>query len=143
MLTKKRKIIVLLFGIILIGSAVYFYANQKEKNFNPMTDINSTQIQKLMDNSKTGYIYIGRPTCEECQDFLPKLKSILIKKERKIFYYNTDDARKENQYKLVKELNNLDVKIVLTILYVKKGKISEKLEGSTDKSKIEKFLAHE
>ncbi|MBO0431059.1 thioredoxin family protein [Enterococcus sp. DIV0660C] len=143
MIGKKKKIIFLLFVIILMSGETYFYANQKEKNFNPLNSINSNQIQKLIDNTDTGYIYIGRPTCEECQEFLPKLRSVLIKKRQKVFYYNTDNARKENQDKLVKELNNLNVKIVPTILYMKKGKIDEKLEGSTNKSEIEKFLAYE
>lgn len=143
MVVKNRKIIFLLFVIILISGGMYFYVNQKEKSFNPLTSINSNQIQKLIDNADTGYIYIGRPTCEECQNFLPKLKTVLISKEQKVFYYNTDNARKKDQDKLVKELNNLDVKIVPTILYMENGKISEKLEGSTNKSEVEKFLAHE
>ena len=73
----------------------------------------------------------------------PQIKICFNKKGQKIFYYNTDNARKENQDKLVKQLNNLNVKIVPTILYMKKGKINKKLEGSTNRSEIEKFLAFE
>lgn len=72
MLAKRRKSVVLLFIIFLISSIVYFYANQKEKNFNPLTNVNNDQIQKLITNANTEYIYVGRPTCEECQNFLPK-----------------------------------------------------------------------
>ncbi|MEX1551094.1 MULTISPECIES: thioredoxin family protein [Enterococcus] len=140
MLAKRRKSVVLLFIIFLISSIVYFYANQKEKNFNPLTNVNNDQIQKLITNANTEYIYVGRPTCEECQNFLPKLKSVLIKKEQKIFYYNIDNAREENQDKLVQELNKLDIKIVPTILYVENGKVSKKLEGDINKNKLEQFL---
>ncbi|EGP4988198.1 TPA: thioredoxin family protein [Enterococcus faecium] len=125
---------------ILISSILFFYCNQK--NFGPLVNTNNEQIQKLIDNKGSGYVYVGRPSCEECQKFLPNLKSVLNSRKETILYYDTDKARKEDQDKLVEELNNLDIKVVPAILYVEKGKVSKKQEGTISKSQIEKFLSN-
>ncbi len=48
-----------------------------------------------MADKTTGFVYVGRPTCEDCQAFQPILKKELKKKTtrpQKMAYYNTDKA---------------------------------------------------
>lgn len=51
-----------------------------------------------MADKTTGFVYVGRPTCEDCQAFQPILKKELKKTTRpKMAYYNTDKASEKSR----------------------------------------------
>jgi len=52
------------------------------------------------------WIYIGRPTCEECKRFSPVLKEVFKENNKHIYYYNIDIARKENEQEMINMLES-------------------------------------
>ncbi|ANZ99100.1 hypothetical protein CKN82_02915 [Carnobacterium divergens] len=96
-----------------------------------LSRITLSQLEKKVNNEDESIIYIGRDTCEVCQNYLPVLLSELKDKRKKIDYYNTDLDRQFNKENMDKILNEIDIKEVPTIIYVKNGNVLKKSVGDS------------
>lgn len=57
-------------------------ANQTEKeSASFLTTISTKDFKQKMADKTTGFVYVGRPTCEDCQAFQPILKKELKKRQ--------------------------------------------------------------
>lgn len=68
------------------------------------------------------------------------MKEVIKENNNQVYYYNTDEARKENEEKLINHLNKLGVKSVPTLIYFKKGEVVKTVVGYQDKASVEKLL---
>ncbi|WP_149023763.1 thioredoxin family protein [Listeria riparia] len=80
---------------------------------------------------KTGYVYVGRPTCPDCDPFQKKLRKALEATKRQGYYYNTDSARKadKNYTEIIKQMN---VHVVPTLIYYTRGLETDRYKGDLD-----------
>lgn len=105
-----------------------------------LTSLDSQKLEKYIKEKENIWVYIGRPTCDECKRFSPVLKEFLKENNKQIYYYNTDKERKENEQEMINQLNKLGVKTVPTMINLKKGKVINTIVGFQDKVSLEKLL---
>ncbi|MFI8496722.1 thioredoxin family protein [Peribacillus butanolivorans] len=105
-----------------------------------LISLDSQKFEKYIKEKENIWVYIGRPTCDECDRFSPVLKEVLKENNKQIYYYNTDKARKENEQEMVNQLNKLGVKTVPTMINFKNGKVINTVVGYQDKVSLEKLL---
>ncbi|MDR0955656.1 MAG: thioredoxin family protein, partial [Candidatus Nomurabacteria bacterium] len=89
----------------------------------------------------SGFLYVGRPSCEHCQAFSPLLnKAIKNVKASDVYYYNIDDATAADQNAMNQILSQLNVTGTPTFMFMKDGQEHARLSDTTDESAIETFL---
>ncbi len=97
---------------------------------------------KEFSDKKDGFVYVGRPSCEDCQAFQPILKETLQEENwpEKMAYYNTDAASEENRDKMISLLKGMDIDSVPTMVYLKDGKVASKFLGNESKADLKNWL---
>ncbi|MBC6314299.1 thioredoxin family protein [Listeria grandensis] len=138
---KKYKIILLTIvtlALFIVGVQLIVDTHAKnladtkaEANQQVMRHITNTQMKSILAEKKTGYVYIGRPTCPDCEPFRKKLVGALKETERQAFYYNTDKAREadKNYTAIIKEMG---VRVVPTLIYYTRGLETDRYKGDLD-----------
>lgn len=139
-------IVILLF--ILMGWHKAFEAEKKnlekdqkiaelEKSYPPIYDVLDSvtyeSFDDLIQEDKAVYVYIGRPSCGDCQEFEPELIQIIQKYEmsRQIVYLNVHSIRQnEKEWEIFKEKYN--VQYTPTIAKFKQGKLIDKVEWTPE-----------
>lgn len=137
---KKNKIIIvlgLLFLSIIGGFTIY---SKTQDTSSPLIAINSQKLISNLDMKKDIWIYIGRPTCEECKKFAPVLEETFREKQQKIYYYNTDSERNTNEEDMLGVIDRLNVQIVPTVIHLKGGEVVKESIGYKDKKNLEKVF---
>ncbi|MFV0466007.1 MAG: thioredoxin family protein [Lachnospiraceae bacterium] len=138
--------ILILFYVLLVFTA----CNSTETDYLKPID-NSSELYEIISKSDASYIYFGRPTCPDCEEFQPILEEVLTIKNQYIFYYNTDDRKNDDIYDEFIEL--FDITWIPTIYKVKDNAIIAefplKFEHGTNETEkeecriaIESFLAN-
>lgn len=113
---------------------------ESSKASGSLISLDSQEIEEHIKNKENLWIYIGRPTCPECEKLSPVLKEVLEENNKHVYYYNTDEARKENEQEMITLLEKLEVKLVPTIIHLKEGEIIKTSVGYQDKTSLEKLL---
>lgn len=128
-------IIILLF--ICVSGIIVYKINYVFKN------ISSNKFIEILDKDFKGLIYIGRPTCNPCNEVKPELEKALKSNGIKCFYYNTDKEKKRDleKFNIVKEKLNLEF-VPLVMYYDGEGNVStfNYSDFSSSKDSIKKFI---
>lgn len=83
-----------------------------------LESIDSKGFYERLNSNKLNVVYIGRPTCPDCAEFQPILEEKVKGNNLKVYYYNTDDAKKNNMKDFNKIKDELNIKYVpVLILY--------------------------
>ncbi|EUJ43755.1 thioredoxin family protein [Paenilisteria rocourtiae] len=150
---KKYKIILLTIvalALFIVGIQLIVDTHTKnladtkaEANEQPMRDITNHQMKEIFADKKTGYVYVGRPTCPDCEPFKAKLESALRATNRQAFYYNTDKAREaDKNYTMI--IEQMGVRVVPTLIYYTRGLETDRYRGDLDDEKqIKEWLANQ
>ena len=104
-LSKKTfaLILIILLAAIACIAGIFFY---KQKNTdtarNPygFTQITLEEFDDCIHGKgqkDTFYIYVGRDDCPDCEEFSPKLQSIIKEEELSVLYYSTSQDREKRQ----------------------------------------------
>lgn len=88
-----------------------------------LSNISKEEIYKLKNNKKDAWIYIGRPSCPDCQAYYPQLLKQLKDNQIKIYYFNTEckASEKSNMKQFVEEMGIVEIP---SIICIKNGKVS-------------------
>lgn len=105
---------------------------------NELITADSNQILDILSENQTSYIYVGRPSCPNCQDFKPVLDEVMQEISDKVFYYNTDEMRNEAEYENI--IETLDIVGVPTMIKIENGKVTEELIGVQDNESLLQFF---
>ena len=141
-LSKKTfaLILIILLAAIACIAGIFFY---KQKNTdtgrNPygFTQITLEEFDDCIHGKgqkDTFYIYVGRDDCPDCEEFSPKLQSIIKEEELSVLYYSTSQDREKRPDEMYALLDEAKVTEVPVVLEVVNGKISASYTG-------EEFLA--
>ncbi|MBF2674695.1 thioredoxin family protein [Listeria marthii] len=118
-------------------------ANQTEKESSTFLNTISTKdFKQKMADKTTGFVYVGRPTCEDCQAFQPILKKELEKRQsdQKMAYYNTDKASEKSRDDMISLLKEMDIDSVPTMVYLKDGKVVSTYAATDEPEKLTKWM---
>lgn len=135
---SKKKFLFLSASLILF-SFFYLIFNNNNSSVN-FIELNNTSLEDKINNKEDFTVYIGKPTCQECTEFEPILKNVLDDIDKEIYYYNTDNAREDNEDLMIDLLETLNVKVVPTIINLNNGSIQDKIVGSYPESDLKEFL---
>lgn len=108
--------------IIQLVVAVIIFTGCKpglSKNIVPINSIKD--FHNIVAQTNVSYIYFGRPTCPDCNDFFPILEQVITEKRQKIFYFNTDTFQNSEGYSEIIDI--FKVKWIPTIYKVENNKI--------------------
>lgn len=138
--TEKRiKIIIVLLLIFFLGTILCIKFSKKENssNFKAIEEetfiqendadylvrISQKEIYDFQTDKKDAWIYIGRPSCQDCQDYYPQLLEKLKDNNLKIHYFNTEckASEKSNMKKFMEEIGITEIP---SIIHIKNGKIT-------------------
>ncbi|WP_430535999.1 thioredoxin family protein [Listeria rocourtiae] len=150
---KRYKIILLTIvalGLFIVGIQLIVDTHTKnladtkaEANEQPMRDITNNQMKDIFADKKTGYVYVGRPTCPDCEPFKAKLENALRATNRQALYYNTDKAREADK-NYTKIIEQMGVRVVPTLIYYTRGLETDRYRGDLDDEKqIKEWLANQ
>ena len=101
--------------------------------YNYLDSITVDSFESRIYNKESFYIYLGRPTCGDCNNFEPKLIELIKKFEVKneLLYLNVAELRKhENKWEVFKKMYNL--KYTPTIAKFVRGELESKVEWTPE-----------
>lgn len=140
----KKKHIILLLLILLIITSIFvsktitktYYVNKEEQNVEEVNDYFTTKINdinKLINDEITGYVYFGRDTCRVClylNTFLEKEYN--ENSDLLIYKFDTDYWRDNENFQNV--LDKYSVSTVPTLIKINKDKTYEakKFDGENE-----------
>ena len=127
-------IIVLLSILLIIGYSICKINENKPVN---LINVSSEKLFVMLDEEKTFFLYIGRPSCPDCEEYKPILEDVVLNKFE-VFYYNTDETREDKEYEDL--LERLGVDAVPMLIQIKNGAAKNIMYFTKDKKKIKNFL---
>jgi len=68
----------------------------------PITSID--HLYDVIGRDEVSYVYFGRPTCPDCEDFMIILEDFVSENKILVYYFNTDDLRNEAEYEDIIEV---------------------------------------
>ncbi|EUJ32953.1 thioredoxin [Listeria floridensis FSL S10-1187] len=115
---------------------------QEAKSF--LRTISTDDFKSKLADGKTEIIYVGRPSCVDCQEFQPLLKQVLQEEKiTKLDYYNTDEASKKNRKAMIAMLKKMKVDSVPTLVALKAGKVESVFLGNDKKTDLKNWLSQQ
>ncbi|AQY50809.1 putative thioredoxin [Listeria weihenstephanensis FSL R9-0317] len=134
----KKLLVIGIVGVILLLAAC---GETKDTEDSKQLDkITLASFQAKLDNKESGFVYIGRPTCPDCQAFQPTLDEVLKSEDMRLDYFDTDAARKDDEEKTKTFLQDLKVKTVPVIFYLENGKEVARYDGNEDKKALKAWF---
>ncbi|MGL5549309.1 MAG: thioredoxin family protein, partial [Culicoidibacterales bacterium] len=116
-MSGATKIGLIVGGIVIALGLLFglqFASNSAAEKFLPKTT--TAALATRLDNQEDFLVYIGRPTCSACVEFLPKLESAAKTNELIVDYYNVDDASAESETTKNEMLDRLQIEGTPTLL---------------------------
>ncbi|MBC1434736.1 thioredoxin family protein [Listeria rocourtiae] len=133
----KKLLLISVVGIFLLLAACGSKNTEDSKQLDKIT---LAEFQAKLDNKESGFVYIGRPTCPDCQAFQPTLDSVLKDKDMRLAYFDTDAAREKEEDKTKVFLQDMKVKTVPVIFYLENGKEIARYDGNDDKVALKSWF---
>lgn len=133
--------IVLAAGICSAGNVFGEMREYRQENVAPNTYIlleNLDEVNRLAEENETGFLYIKRDDCQQCEEMGEFLDSFSVNK--KVYIYSTSMDRDKNAEALYACLDELGVDCVPLILEYENGSIINRY-SSEDKEKIREALS--
>ncbi len=107
---------------------------------NILPEIKTEMLKSKLEGSDTFLLYVGRPTCIQCQEIEPTLRNLLKNAGIKVNYYRTDIARNEDEKSLEAVAEKLDLTVVPSLLMISNGVLIDRLDGVYTEKAISEFL---
>ncbi|MHC5253097.1 thioredoxin family protein [Listeria kieliensis] len=144
-------LLVSLVALLLLGACGSFSESDKAANEKAeqtekagksfLNPIGTKKFQQIQLDKQGKVVYIGRPTCPDCQAFQPILQEVLKENNwGKLDYYNTDRASETNRKAMISALKQVKVDSVPTLIAFKNGKIIDIFHGNDSKKELTNWL---
>ncbi|EUJ31101.1 thioredoxin family protein [Listeria cornellensis] len=133
----KKLLFLGMLGVLLLFAACGSETTEDSKQLDKIT---LAEFQTKLDNKESGFVYIGRPTCPDCQAFQPTLDAALKDKEMRLAYFDTDAAQEKAEDKTKTFLQDMKVKTVPVIFYLQDGKEVARYDGNDDKAALKAWF---
>ncbi|ELB54270.1 hypothetical protein OKO_02128 [Enterococcus faecium EnGen0056] len=137
---KTSRIIISFLCLFVVAFSLIFFQTGRFGMNNILPEIKTEVLKSKLEGSDTFLLYVGRPTCIQCQEIEPTLRNILKSVEIKASYYRTDIARNEDEKSLEEVAEKLDLTVVPSLLIISKGVLVDRLDGVYTEKAISEFL---
>ena len=101
----------------------------------PVKAGNSNELDK--NDNKERIVCFVRTNCPACESFSEVLEKAIHKTKAEVYYYNTEEMKRNEAKRYVKKFK---IKYVPILMKIKNGKATKILENNRDIHKIYKFL---
>lgn len=125
--------------IFSLPTILYVYT-QMATSKEGLYEVDSISLEKIMNGKDTLFVYVERPTYPQCKEFEPILRKVLNNQHQSMGYYNTDNARKENEDKLEIMADSLGINSVPAIIKIVDGKVIDRIIGLKNEKAIKEFI---
>lgn len=145
---KLKKMVLLLalfvvsFGMIACGSD-----DEPEAVVEPgLYPIGNDELYQILNNeseeeNETGiFVYMGRPTCPMCREFEPVLDEALAYLGMSLNYFQTDQARVDDEAQMLLLLETLGITGIPIIVYIENGELRDFLMGMHEMEDVIDFF---
>ncbi|MFS0783499.1 hypothetical protein [Bacillus sp. 1P06AnD] len=118
----------------------------KQENINVVVsnpglyEINTEDLQQLLEKNSISYVYIGRPTCPYCAKFQPILNRFLVGNGRSMPYFNTDNVKDKEQNLYESLVKKLCVTMIPIGLKINKGQLIDRYIDGFDEPGLQNWL---
>ncbi|WP_195572509.1 thioredoxin family protein [Paenibacillus sp. 1001270B_150601_E10] len=130
-----------LWGLVILILILLLLKLPEQMDKKVLMPMSNQQLETFLTEKKSGFVYVGRPTCPVCQEFEPKLVKEVKANKAEVHYFNTDEGRKENEEKMVEMLNSLNISTVPALLYIRDGQEVERIdEGRFSNEDIQQLM---
>ncbi|EMF0243890.1 thioredoxin family protein [Enterococcus hirae] len=136
---NPKKLMCFILIIFSLPTILYAYT-QMPTSKEGLYEVDSISLEKIMNGKDTLFVYVGRPTCPQCKEFEPILRKVLNNQHQSMGYYNTDNARKENEDKLEIMADSLGINSIPAIIKIVDGKVIDRIIGLKNEKAIEEFI---
>lgn len=136
---SKKKIFIIFTICSILLCSFYFYKGIN--NSSTLVELNNEKLSDYINKEDDVWVYVGRPSCEECSEFQPKLENVLKDIDQQLYYYDTDHAREEDEQEMIKLIKTLNVKTVPTIVHLKNDTVQDKFIGDHTEKEIRDLLS--
>lgn len=116
-----------------------FVDDDDTPDYSVLSAIDNQDVLDMFADKKSGFVYIGRPTCSSCKVFAPILTKVVKAEKYDIFYYDTDAANEDKELK-AEALDKLNVTGVPTFMYIRDGVEVERLEDTRSEEALREFI---
>lgn len=146
-------IVVIALLVVVVASVVSINGNKAKQddnqsqaggadetvNYSVLTSVGNQDVLDFLSEKKTGFLYVGRPTCSVCQVFAPILTKVVEAENYEVFYYDTDAANDDKELKS-EVLAAISVTSVPTFMYIENGVEVERLDDTSSEEKLREFI---
>lgn len=136
---NPKKLMCFILIIFSLPTILYVYT-QMATSKEGLYEVDSISLEKIMNGKDTLFVYVGRPRCPQCKEFEPILRKVLNNQHQSMGYYNTDNARKENEDKLEIMADSLGINSIPAIIKIVDGKVIDRIIGLKNEKAIEEFI---
>ncbi|WP_211747203.1 thioredoxin family protein [Paenibacillus sp. Marseille-Q4541] len=127
-------------AVILFVLLALLNGNTNGADSKVLTAVTNEELTEFLEG-QSGFLYVGRPTCPVCREFLPKLERASEDTGQLVYYYNTDEGRKQDEQEVMALMNQLEINSVPALLYIENGKETDRLTpGTMDQDSIVAFI---
>ncbi|MEF3355123.1 thioredoxin family protein [Paenibacillus sp. GYB006] len=127
--------------VILLILLAVINGSDKEEESKVLTAVTNDEVSTFLEHGESGFLYVGRPTCPFCREFMPVLEKASQSTGQTVYYYNTDEGREQDEEKLGTLLDRLKIESVPALLYIENGEEADRLTpGTIDQEAIAAFL---
>ncbi|MGL4953244.1 MAG: thioredoxin family protein [Culicoidibacterales bacterium] len=135
------KIGIIVGGIVLAIGLLFglqFVRDSKSEQILP--PITTAELTTQLDAQEDFLVYIGRPTCSACVEFLPKLEAAAQTNDLFVSYYNVDEANVESETTKNEMLDRLQIEGTPTLIAIKAGEEAGRLVGNKSAEELATWL---
>lgn len=120
------------------GVSQYNKKVKQEITTSQFIEVDAQKVNSAFKSNQNHIVYVGRPTCPECQSNIDNLISAVNENNQTILYFDTDSNRElKNFHETVKSLK---VSEVPSLVSIKNGEVISTLVGVHSKEKILEWL---
>ena len=134
---NKKIIAVALLLVVAVGGVLLWSTFSKEKLKGSLTEITAEECQKKIENKETFIVFIGKSTCDHCQEYDKNLRDYM--KDHGLHMYKVTSDSKENSDGAFEELYTTYFPNLVTVpvtYYIVDGEVVDESVGKRDESQI-------
>lgn len=144
---KRIAVILSVIGLFSLGGTAYALKLDNDKKdqqlvveqsnypeiYNTVDSITFDSFKEKLEKQEDFYVYVGRPTCGDCNDFEPEFIKLVEEKNisQQMFYLNVAKV-KENKEEWEKFKLDYNIKYTPTLAKYSKGILTNKIEWTPE-----------
>ena len=99
-----------------------------------IVEISRDELEALIADEDYNLVYVGRPSCPDCQEFYPSFEQWVHESGKTVFYYNTQ-TKASGKQEMREYIVGLGIEEIPSILVLERGEVSSVICGIDEAGK--------